>query len=208
MATESSNVVDEVEEAIIPQKSKQSSGMTKKRPKKNSSDGAKDPTTKRKPRKKKRSKDDEDAAAALIKYAALFLLVAQMVGLVLLMRYSRTSAKPEDGGPLYLASTAVAVMESLKLAICCGVIAWQSGGRLLSELKIHVLNAPVEIIKLSVPSFLYTVQNNLLYFGELFNLCFVPGYRISRARKRAKEIEWRTALRKCTQPFLFRRSQL
>ena len=45
---------------------------------------------------------------ALIKYGSLLLLVGQMVGLVLLMRYSRT--RTEDG-ELYLASTAVFMME-------------------------------------------------------------------------------------------------
>jgi hypothetical protein len=45
------------------------------------------------------------------------------------------------------------------------VIAYQSNGRLLAELSTHVLQAPMEIAKLSIPSFLYTVQNNLLYFA-------------------------------------------
>ena len=44
---------------------------------------------------------------ALIKYGSLLLLVGQMVGLVLLMRYSRT----HTDGELYLASTAVFMME-------------------------------------------------------------------------------------------------
>ena len=143
------------QEQMIP--SKEESGLAKKRSTKKST-AAKDPA-KRRARKKK----DENAAAILIKYAALFLLVAQMVGLVLLMRYSRT-AQPEDQ-PLYLASTAVFIMEVMKLIICCGVIAYQSQGALLSELKTHVIRAPEEILKLSVPSFLYTIQNNLLYLA-------------------------------------------
>jgi UDP-sugar transporter A1/2/3 len=35
----------------------------------------------------------------------------------------------------------------------------------MGELNTHVVNAPVEMLKLSVPSFLYTVQNNLLYLA-------------------------------------------
>lgn len=115
--------------------------------------------TKRRARKEK----DQNATAVAIKYAALFLLVAQMVGLVMLMRYSRTNQ--DSTQPLYLASTAVFLMEVMKLVICCGVIAYQSGGNLLGELNKHVVNAPVEMLKLSVPSFLYTVQNNLLYLA-------------------------------------------
>jgi hypothetical protein len=114
-------------------------------------------------KRKARKQKDQNASAVAIKYAALLLLVAQMVGLVLLMRYSRTNH--DAAQPLYLASTAVFIMEVMKLVICCGVIAYQSGGNLLGELNKHVVNAPVEMLKLSVPSFLYTVQNNLLYLA-------------------------------------------
>lgn len=113
---------------------------------------------------KSKSKDDEDATAKAIKYLALFLLVAQMVGLVLLMRYSRTIPR-EPGQPLYLASTAVFVMEMMKFVICLVVIAYQSGGALISELNTHVIQAPMEVAKLTVPSLLYCVQNNLLYLA-------------------------------------------
>jgi len=107
----------------------------------------------------------ESAQAKLIKYAALFLLVAQMVGLVLLMRYSRTARDPNQ--PLYLASTAVFVMEVMKLVICFLVIAYQAGNvaQFLADLKLHILQSPYEILKLCVPSLLYTVQNNLLYLA-------------------------------------------
>lgn len=51
----------------------------------------------------------DDEQNSLIKYGSLVLLVAQMVGLVLLMRYSRTQLG--NDGEMYLASTAVFVME-------------------------------------------------------------------------------------------------
>ncbi|KAG7367196.1 UDP-galactose transporter [Nitzschia inconspicua] len=142
-------------EGFIPDKS--DLGGAKKRVRKTDLK-TRDPTKRR-----AKKKVDESPTAVLIKYGALFLLVAQMVGLVLLMRYSRTS-QPKDQ-PLYLASTAVFMMEVMKLGICCCVIAYQSGGQLMSELNVHVLQSPVEMAKLSVPSFLYTVQNNLLYLA-------------------------------------------
>jgi len=108
-------------------------------------------------------KKDSTPTDILIKYGALFLLVAQMVGLVLLMRVSRTSHV--EGQPMYLASTAVFVMEVMKLVICCFVIAYQSENSLATELSKHVLESPIEMAKLSVPSFMYCVQNNLLYFA-------------------------------------------
>jgi hypothetical protein len=155
-SSEGDGGANQAEELMIPLKNAFQDGIAKKRHTKLVD--AKDPL-KRKTRKKK----DVNATEICIKYSALFLLVAQMVGLVLLMRYSRTS-QPEDQ-PLYLASTAVFVMEVMKLVICCIVIAFQSGGKLVSELNEHVVHAPFEILKLCVPSFLYTVQNNLLYLA-------------------------------------------
>lgn len=143
---------------LIPAKSA-SAGEAKKRGVAGKKTKASQDPNKRKARKKQ----DENAMAVAIKYAALLLLVAQMVGLVLLMRYSRTNH--DENQPLYLASTAVFVMEVMKLVICCMVIAYQTGGDLLGELNRNVIHAPVEMLKLSVPSFLYTVQNNLLYLA-------------------------------------------
>jgi len=147
----------DVEEQMIPGKSDVVDSAAKKRVKR--AERRADGTTRRRTKKKKNTTSTD----VLIKYGALFLLVAQMVGLVLLMRMSRTSHV--EGQPMYLASTAVFVMEMMKLAICCCVIAYQSDSTLLSELNTHVLQSPIEMAKLSVPSFMYCVQNNLLYFA-------------------------------------------
>ena len=100
----------------------------------------------------------------LIKYGSLVLLIVQMVGLVLLMRYSRTASSGED---LYLSSTAVATMELTKFIICLAVVGFQCGSLegLVKQLQQHILYSPGELLKLSVPSFLYMVQNNLLYLA-------------------------------------------
>ena len=57
-----------------------------------------------------------------IKYGALLLLVLQNSLLVILMRVSRA-----HGGPMYSASTAVAVMEVIKFIACSGVITYDKG---------------------------------------------------------------------------------
>lgn len=104
--------------------------------------------------------------AMIIKYGSLLLLVGQMVGLVLLMRYSRT--RHAGDGELYLASTAVFMMEVMKFCLCLGVVFYQgncSVTALRSELYKHVWASPYDLIKLCVPSFLYTIQNNLLYLA-------------------------------------------
>lgn len=104
--------------------------------------------------------------AMIIKYGSLLLLVGQMVGLVLLMRYSRT--RHGNDGELYLASTAVFCMEVMKFCLCLGVVFYQGNcsiPALRSELYKHVWASPYDLIKLCVPSFLYTIQNNLLYLA-------------------------------------------
>lgn len=105
---------------------------------------------------------------SFIKYFALFLLVFQMVGLVLLMRFSRVTKTGDDGkeGGLYLASTAVFLMEAIKFTICASVIFHQSNysySNFTKAMNEAIFKSPLEILKLSVPSLTYTVQNNLLY---------------------------------------------
>ena len=64
--------------------------------------------------------------AMLIKYGSLLLLVGQMVGLVLLMRYSRTRhSNNNEDNDMYLASTAVFMMEILNFCMCIGVVFYQ-----------------------------------------------------------------------------------
>ncbi len=110
-----------------------------------------------------------------VKYGALATLIAQNTFLVLLMRISRTA-----GGDKYISSTAVVSMEALKLLTCAAIIQWGIWTKSKEErdqrtaisastgtkhdVWAEVLN-PMEILKLCVPSCLYVVQNNLLYYA-------------------------------------------
>jgi UDP-sugar transporter A1/2/3 len=98
-----------------------------------------------------------------IKYGALALLVLQNTFLVVFMGYSRT----RDSGPLYASSTAVAVMEIVKFVSCLAVIAHEKASvtGLFRALKDELFAQPMELLKLSVPSVLYSIQNNLLYYA-------------------------------------------
>lgn len=97
-----------------------------------------------------------------IKYGALALLVLQNTFLVVFMHISRTQE-----GPMYASSTAVTIMEIVKFVTCLAVIAKDTGGLsgLARGLREEILKQPLEIVKLSVPSLLYTIQNNLLYYA-------------------------------------------
>uniref|UniRef100_A0A7S4JN87 UDP-N-acetylglucosamine transporter n=1 Tax=Odontella aurita TaxID=265563 RepID=A0A7S4JN87_9STRA len=145
----------------IPAASSSVPGRAKKRSKKKKDPGAEPKGEKVRRRRRKKVETEKDR---MIKYGSLLLLVAQMVGLVLLMRYTRT----RKDGEMYLASSAVFVMEIMKLIICCGVIFIQQGSdpsRFISELRLHTIGSPEDMLKLCVPSLLYTVQNNLLYLA-------------------------------------------
>ena len=112
-----------------------------------------------------------------IKYLALLLLVAQNTSVVLLMGYSRNIK-----GPMYSSGSAVASCEVLKLFSCCFVIMFQQGGLmgLFNNIKEEIIDQPLELAKLAVPSLLYTLQNNLLFYA-LSNLnaaTFQVGYQI------------------------------
>jgi len=150
---------------LIPSGTHHDDAPTKKRTVKKADGTTPAVPGKRRVRKVKTKESDESKQAIFIKYAALILLVAQMVGLVLLMRYSRTVPRGEND-PLYLASTAVFIMEVMKLIICLVVVAYQCGiTEFPREIHHHTIGSPLEIVKLCVPSLLYTVQNNLLYLA-------------------------------------------
>lgn len=112
-----------------------------------------------------------------IKYGALAILVLQNTFLVVFMHYSRTMQ-----GPMYASSTAVASMELLKFLTCLCVVTYQSRGLsgLWQSLNNELFSQPMELLKLSVPSLAYVVQNNLLYYA-LSNLdaaTYQVGYQL------------------------------
>lgn len=113
--------------------------------------------------KRLRRKKRDAVHSPLVKYGSLMLLVAQLVGLVMLMRYSRTHTNGKD---LYISSTAVFLMEVIKFCVCNAVVFFvnqASPKTYATEIYTNTWMAPVEIMKVSVPSFLYVIQNNLLY---------------------------------------------
>ena len=70
-----------------------------------SSKSQEDPSTRKVKRLRKKRADAGNSP--IVKYGSLCLLVAQLVGLVMLMRYSRT----HSDGDMYLSTTAVFCME-------------------------------------------------------------------------------------------------
>ncbi|CAE7941732.1 Slc35a3 [Symbiodinium sp. KB8] len=92
------------------------------------------------------------------------MLVAQTVSVVFAMRLSRTRATE---GPRYLNTTAVFFSEVLKL-LCSFVFLSHEQGNVTSAARTVAktfTRSGIELLKVSVPSLLYTVQNNLLFIS-------------------------------------------
>ncbi|XP_036034000.1 CMP-sialic acid transporter [Onychomys torridus] len=78
------------------------------------------------------------------------------------LRYTRTANKE-----LYFSTTAVCVTEVIKLLISAGLLATETGslGRFKTSLSENILGSPKELVKLSVPSLVYAVQNNMAFLA-------------------------------------------
>lgn len=102
-----------------------------------------------------------------LKYVSLIMLVIQTVGVVFMMRLSRTKAVD---GPRYLNTTAVFFSEVLKIISSFGCL-WQERGSaaLAVRATVQAFSKHSETAKMCVPALLYTLQNNLL-FVSLSNL--------------------------------------
>lgn len=169
MTTSSTVEVEEVapliQETNVPSASKNSTAASKRL--KSSNTSTSNGKKSRKVKRLRKKPTTSEQHGPLLKYGSLFLLVAQVVGLVLIMRYSRTHHS-KNGGDLYLSSTAVFCMEVLKFLTCNGVVFSDAGSSIqayANEIHTHIWSAPMEVLKVSIPSFLYVVQNNLLYLA-------------------------------------------
>ena len=98
-----------------------------------------------------------------LKYVSLGVLILQTTSLVLLMRVSRKVPSEE----LYLSSTAVVLAELMKLCACLLMVFFESGDFKVfyDVIHTHILSKPMDTLKVAVPAFLYTIQNNLLYLA-------------------------------------------
>lgn len=98
-----------------------------------------------------------------IKWVALLLLVFQTVSVVFVMRFSRTAAVD---GPRYLNTTAVFFSELLKLLCSFLFLTYEKGSTGMAlKLVCQQFGRPKELLKVSVPGLLYTLQNNLLFIS-------------------------------------------
>lgn len=105
----------------------------------------------------------ETSPKVWIKCSSLIFLTCQTSCLILLMRVSRTNHASE----LYLASTVVVCSEILKLILSTILVLLQEGHvkRGLSLIYNQMIVQHKDMLHILIPSTLYIVQNNLLYFA-------------------------------------------
>lgn len=101
-----------------------------------------------------------EGRARMLKVTSLVTLTLQNAILGLSMRYARTRS-----GPLFLSSTAVVMSEFAKLVTCLYLVYLEhkSISKWGSALYNTVWKQPGDTLKVSIPSLVYIVQNNLLY---------------------------------------------
>ena len=91
--------------------------------------------------------------------ASVLLLICQAVAAVFVMRLARTRAD----GDVFISGCVVIVVELAKMVICCAVILYQVGSLegLVATLRQNTVDSPRDMLKMSVPSSCYTLQNFL-----------------------------------------------
>eukprot|EP00538_Stauroneis_constricta_P011738 CAMPEP_0119546984 /NCGR_PEP_ID=MMETSP1352-20130426/1208_1 /TAXON_ID=265584 /ORGANISM="Stauroneis constricta, Strain CCMP1120" /LENGTH=346 /DNA_ID=CAMNT_0007591773 /DNA_START=96 /DNA_END=1136 /DNA_ORIENTATION=+ len=94
------------------------------------------------------------------KLMLLAAMVLQNSTVVLVGRYTRSSV-PED--ELYIVSHLILMTEVGKLLLSFVFEHVTSGGKLKESVKMHILDNPLDAMKIMVPAVLYLVQNTLLY---------------------------------------------
>nr|CAI5817151.1 unnamed protein product [Callosobruchus analis] len=96
----------------------------------------------------------------MLKYVSLITLTLQNALLGLSMRYARTRQ-----GDMFFSSTAVMMSEVVKLITCLGIVYVESGGfkMMIEAINRQIIEQPKDTLKVCVPSFVYIIQNNLLY---------------------------------------------
>lgn len=99
--------------------------------------------------------------AGLYKFGSLVTLTLQNVVIILLIKYAK--ALPGD---VFISSTVVVLMEVFKFFASLTMLLIQHHGSFREwgqELWNEIFRKPMETLKVAVPAFIYTFQNNLTF---------------------------------------------
>lgn len=99
-------------------------------------------------------------ATPAFKMMLLVGMVFQNSATVLVGRYTRSSVPTEE---LYVVNHLILVTELGKLVLSCLFEWYTTGGKLMDSVRVNIIDAPYDALKIMVPALLYLVQNSLLY---------------------------------------------
>ncbi|XP_076023718.1 CMP-sialic acid transporter [Genypterus blacodes] len=108
-----------------------------------------------------------EPVSVIFKLYCLTVMTVVAATYTVALRYTRTIPTPD----MYFSTTAVCITEVIKLILSLGMLAKEtsSPSRLKNAIVEHVFYSPKELLKLSVPSVVYAIQNNMA-FVALSNL--------------------------------------
>jgi UDP-sugar transporter A1/2/3 len=110
-------------------------------------------------------------AGVPMKWVSLVSLTAQTSAQVFVIKWARQGVSETNGGSghAYLASTIVLFTEILKTLVSFLLVAMETGGvgPAAASVRKQFSGPAFETLQISVPSLLYTVQNNLMFFSLL-----------------------------------------
>uniref|UniRef100_A0A673KDG4 CMP-sialic acid transporter-like n=1 Tax=Sinocyclocheilus rhinocerous TaxID=307959 RepID=A0A673KDG4_9TELE len=107
-----------------------------------------------------------ESVSVIFKIYCLAVMTLIAAAYTVALRYTRTVSSD-----LYFSTTAVCLTELIKLLLSLGMLVRETGdlGRFRSAVVSHIFKSPKELLKLSVPSVVYAIQNNMA-FVALSNL--------------------------------------
>ncbi|XP_071225877.1 CMP-sialic acid transporter-like isoform X2 [Salvelinus alpinus] len=105
----------------------------------------------------------EEPVSVVFKVYCLSVMTMVAATYTVVLRYTRTISSTA----MYFSTTAVCVTEVIKLFLSLGMLTKEAGsfGRLKASIVEHVFQSPKELLKLSVPSVVYAIQNNMAFIA-------------------------------------------
>uniref|UniRef100_A0A7N8XJ84 Solute carrier family 35 member A1 n=1 Tax=Mastacembelus armatus TaxID=205130 RepID=A0A7N8XJ84_9TELE len=99
---------------------------------------------------------DAENASVVFKVYCLTVMTLVAATYTVTLRYTRTISS----GDLYFSTTAVCITEVIKLILSLGMLT-----KLMKTIVEHVFLSPKELLKLSIPSVVYAIQNNMAFLA-------------------------------------------
>jgi UDP-sugar transporter A1/2/3 len=100
------------------------------------------------------------AGLSSFKMILLTMMVLQNSSTVLVGRYTRAGIPKEDQ---YQVNHLILIIELSKFVASCVLEFRTTDGKLWQSIQMHVLNKPMDALKITIPALLYLFQNTLLY---------------------------------------------